>query len=1482
MARAPGRRTGRKEHPASPLGSKRAAARLLLAGALGAVLLTCARDTTGPALASIQLTVQGPDSVGVAQSINLTASLPQGADPTRVRITWKASDTSLVRVSPAGLSTTVYGRRLGEDTITATLTAPDLPSGVSETHVLTVRPGAPAQLLVTTQPSDSARAGKPFARQPVLQIADSGGNAVAAANVRVAAALDAGTGTLANDTALSAPSGAVPFSGLALTATVGSYALRFSTPAGTLAPVVSSAFQLTPGDPGRLVVTTQPPATVKAGVVFGPPPEVQLADAAGNAVAQAGLPVRARITSGTASVLAADSVATDAGGLAVFAGMVVGGAATASLTLTFTTGPFADTSTAFALVAGDPASLGLVAPLPGSARSGVPIAPAPQVRIVDGFDNTVPMGGVTITASLASGAGTLGGVTALPTDSSGIATFADLILAGPVGPYAVTFSAGGQSWQPVTSGSIGLTSGPAARLAFTVQPSNVVAGVPIAPAVQVTVYDTTGNVITDAANGIKLAISANPGADTLGGTDSVAAANGVAVFPGLTLRRSATGYTLVATSSGLQPATSAPFDVSAAAAAQLAPNSDTSFVDTVGTPVKTRPSVRVTDPFGNGIPAETVSFAVTGGGGTLSGGTQVTDATGAATVGGWTLGTVTGVNTMTAAAGSLAGSPVTFTASARPGAPSPTTSVVTVAADSVRAGSSVAALLTTKDRFGNLLTAGGASVAFTHSGGTSTGTFGAVVDSGNGRYTAPFTGGAVGTPTTIGATIAGVDVVTPLPTVRVVPGAPAQVVITAGNGLSATVGTATQVAPAVVVRDAYDNAVPGVGVTFAVTGGGGSVTPATPVTTDAAGAATATRWILGLTAGPNALTATAGGASAVFAATGTLPTLLTTVALGDAYMGRSPAGIGVNRTTNRVYVANTSSGTVTVLDGTSNAPLASIAVGTGPATIAVNATTNRVYVVLSTDQLAVINGATNAVTGTVSFPSGSSARGVAVNESANRIYVALDDNNAVAVVDGAALTYTTIGGMQDARQVAFNPSTNRLYVTWIDGQSTAHKINVFDASTNGLITTISALGGIPAENIALDPVANRVYFSGANPAIGVIDGATNTLLTTIPVTTTPAFAPPSSTLNGSAPVTQALAVDPGSGLVYATSDNGTLAVIDGTGGSVVGTLAVGSRPAGVAVNASNGKWYASLGAASAVLALPGGSTTVEQTLVLASSPTGVGVNRATGEIWVANAGSGNVLVLDGATHALRYALPAGTTPAKVGVDATRNRIYLSSSGADSVTILDGAAHAFASQVHVGTAPEGVAVMEGLNRVYVANSGSGSISVIDGATGTVSTTLPLGSGNPTDLAAHPAAGAVFVCQDDQYVRRLDTGTNTFSAPVLNNGYCDALAVNGRNGLVYPEFHNVGNHGLAIFDATLTAVAPSYLFLSLTTTALAADPTTGVLLAGMSGETDVISGDLNAKVGQLSLTGAASGLAVNPANGRFYVTDAGNATLRVIQQ
>lgn len=84
-----------------------------------------------------------------------------------------------------------------------------------------------------------------------------------------------------------------------------------------------------------------------------------------------------------------------------------------------------------------------------------------------------------------------------------------------------------------------------------------------------------------------------------------------------------------------------------------------------GSPVPTRPAVRVSDVFDNPVGGVSVTFQIGVGSGSITGATQTTDASGVARVGSWTLGSG-GSNTLLANAASpgITGNPVTFTATA--------------------------------------------------------------------------------------------------------------------------------------------------------------------------------------------------------------------------------------------------------------------------------------------------------------------------------------------------------------------------------------------------------------------------------------------------------------------------------------------------------------------------------------------------------------------------------------------------------------------------------------------------------------------------------------------------------------------------------------------------------------------------------------------------------------------------------------------------
>src|SRR2546422_894162 len=75
--------------------------------------------------------------------------------------------------------------------------------------------------------------------------------------------------------------------------------------------------------------------------------------------------------------------------------------------------------------------------------------------------------------------------------------------------------------------------------------------------------------------------------------------------------------------------------------------------------------------------------------------------------------------------------------------------------------------------------------------------------------------------------------------------------------------------------------------------------------------------------------------------------------------GTSPRSVALNPVTNKIYVANVISNTVTVINGADNTTT-TVSVGNGPQSIAVNPVTNKIYVANGVSaNVTVIDGAFN-------------------------------------------------------------------------------------------------------------------------------------------------------------------------------------------------------------------------------------------------------------------------------------------------------------------------------------------------------------------------------------------------------------------------------------------------------------------------------------------------------------------------------------------
>ena len=179
-----------------------------------------------------------------------------------------------------------------------------------------------------------------------------------------------------------------------------------------------------------------------------------------------------------------------------------------------------------------------------------------------------------------------------------------------VGTYLVqlTVTSNGLTSAP-SSVTIASTTGASSKLVFTAEPSNVAAGNSIAPAVTVSVEDSSGNVVTTANNTITIAIGTNPSTGTLAGTFAVGAVNGVATFSNLSINKVGTGYTLTANATGLLTAASTPFNVTAGTASKLVFSVPPSNV-AAGASITPAVTVTIEDASGNTVTSATNTVTI--------------------------------------------------------------------------------------------------------------------------------------------------------------------------------------------------------------------------------------------------------------------------------------------------------------------------------------------------------------------------------------------------------------------------------------------------------------------------------------------------------------------------------------------------------------------------------------------------------------------------------------------------------------------------------------------------------------------------------------------------------------------------------------------------------------------------------------------------------------------------------------------------------
>ena len=632
----------------------RRAALALVSIAVSLLAITCAKDTTQPPPGATQLAFKVDPASAVAGSAVAPAVTVEARDADGVLVSDFTGDVTVsIETNPGGgtLAGTTTATAVAGVATFSTLSINKSGTGyklkassgsltAATSASFNISAGPASQLVFTAQPA-SGVAGTALVPAVTVTARDALGNVADSYAGAVTVAITSGSGAagaaLSGTTTVSAVSGVATFAGLSIDKVGSAYTLAA---AGSGLPnATSTAFDVTPGPASLLVVSVQP-SSVVAGQNIAPAVVVTARDNMGNTATGFAGVVTLGITPGTGSAGATLGGSASVGavaGVATFNALSIAKAGDAYTLTASASGVTGATTGPFDIAIGPPSQL-VYGIAPTTTFAGAFIAPAVQVVVEDAAGNTdtTYTGNVTVVLGTNPGGALLSGATTVAA-VAGIATFTDLRLDKSGTGYTLLAAASGLTG--VASPAFDNLAAAGNQLVFTVEPpAATVAGIGIAPAIQLAVQDSFGNTATAYNGDVTLAIGNNPSGGTLAGSVTVAAVAGIATFPGLNIDRAGTGYTLTASASVLTLATSSAFDVIPGAANHLVFDQQPGST-TAGVAIAPAVTVRIVDAVGNtvtgfsGDVALGISVGSGTSGATLSGSTTVTASGGVATFG---------------------------------------------------------------------------------------------------------------------------------------------------------------------------------------------------------------------------------------------------------------------------------------------------------------------------------------------------------------------------------------------------------------------------------------------------------------------------------------------------------------------------------------------------------------------------------------------------------------------------------------------------------------------------------------------------------------------------------------------------------------------------------------------------------------------------------------------------------------------------------
>ena len=559
---------------------------------------------------------------------------------------------------------------------------------------------------------------------------------------------------------------------------------------------------------------------------------------------------------------------------------------------------------------------------------------------------------------------------------------------------------------------------------------------------------------------------------------------------------------------------------------------------------------------------------------------------------------------------------------------------------------------------------------------------------------------------------------------------------------------------------------------------------------------------------------TSGNVSVINATTNTAGTAIT--------VGTGPYGIAITPNGATAYVTNVGSGTVTPINTATNTAGSPITVGSGPSDIAITPNGATAYVTNNVSgTVTPINISTNTAGSPITV--GSSPVGIAITPDGATAYVTNAGSGTVTPINTATNTAgspITVGATPDG--IAITPNGATAYVV-NNGSGTVTPISI---ATNTAGTAITVGTGPYGIAIAYTPLPPPPTVTAVDAAIGSTSGGD-----TIDIVG-------SNFVNGGT-----------------TVDFGTAAATSVTVDSATQLTAV--SPSGLA-----------------------GSVDVTVTTSVGTSPTSSAdkflyVSTAA-TAYVTNSGTTTVTPINTSTNVASAPITVGTGPEYVAVTPNGATAYVVNNSANTVTPINTATNTPGTPIAVGSGPEGIAITPNGATAYVVNSVSNSVTPINIATNTAGAPIAVGS-LPTTISITPDGTTAYVTNyGSNSVTPINTATDT-AGPAITVGSGPAGIAITPNGATAYVTNNGSGTVTPISIATNTAGTAITVGGSLVGIAITPNGATAYVANGGAGTIIPINTTTNAVGSPITVGSGPHGIALTPDGATAYVANTSSSSV-----